>query len=470
MTPSQHNGIFTTKAMQPGVEIFTAKPYVFAIGGTTLADVKSICSHCLKSTLPRPVECEECNAVGYCSKECMEAASQLHKLECKGLLELEKLRGKKTLNPPPPIPINEINKANYHWPPTVAVITARALNRKVLEGENDWEIGYLARTNNATTVEDATFVKPYVVPLVHECVATDDMISDAFCRISSNYVGVVSGSPHVSALAVFSTYSLLNHSCQPNCSYGSINQTMSVYALTNIAKQEQLCISYISRDKMLLYGSARRKELQEVFRFECICSTCLSEAEPGSDKWVLDQKKQALIAPWKRETADHVMEVGLKTLNEVESSTSIADWFKVVETSTVALNNQRRYLSETNVIRILTSLSLMNAHDNLGNAHKALQLAEAMLPHVRLYDSAEGIGAHLARMSCYHFRIGNKRKGLNLFWESLDIFPRNLNNEHYLMEAVQEATNMAIQEPSITQRLASKLRDMDKQGLTLYLH
>ena len=435
-------------------------PYAIGIGGATLADVKSFCSHCMKPTSSSPVECLKCNAVGYCSKECLKAALQLHKIECKGLLELEKLRGRKDLNPAPPVPVGQVNY--MHWPPTVAVITARTLNRKVLEGKNkDWEIRYLTRSDDATTIEDAIFVIPYAKPLVHWSVATDDMISDAFCRIVSNTVGLID-SPQVGASALYPTHSLLNHSCQPNCSYGSINRTMSVYALTKIHEQEQLCISYISREERLLYGSARRNELQKIFRFECTCFTCLNEAEPGLEKWILDQKKKSLITPWTRETANHIMEEGLEHLQIVEKFKSSKTWPQIVEISTTALSNQRRYLSEINIVRILTTLSLMNAHDHLGNSDEALQLAEAVLPYIKLYDSAEEISAHLARMSCYHFRMGNAQNGSHLFWKSLDMFPRNMNNEHYLCEALSKAKD--VEGPSIERRVQSKL-----EGLKIYI-
>ena len=464
LTLNQSNGIFTSKAIKPGVEIFKSMPYAIAIGGTTLADVKSVCSHCLKPTSPSLVECEKCNAVGYCSKECLKAASQLHKIECKGLLELEKLRGRKDLKPALPVPAIYKNLAMVcmHWPPTDAVVTARALNRKVLEGKKDWEIRYLTYRDDATTLEDATFAIPYAKPLVHESVATDDIISDAYCRVGGNIVGVIADPSQVSASALYPTHSLLNHSCQPNCSYGSINQTMSVYALTNIHKQEQLYINYGSRETLLLYGSARRNELQRICRFECTCSTCCNEAELGSEEWILDQKKKSFIAPWTRETASHIMEEGLEHLKEVELSKSIKDWPKIVEISTTALSNQRRYLSETNIVRILTSLSLMNAHDHLGNSDEALQFAEAVLPYIKMYDSAEEISAHLARMSCYHFRMGNAQNGSHLFWESMDMFPRNMNNEHYLCEALSKVKD--VEGPSTVRRVQSKL-----EGLTIYI-
>lgn len=338
-----------------------------------------------------------------------------------------------------------------HWPPPSTVVTARALNRKVLEGKKDWEINYLTYAGDATTIEDAASVIPYAIPLVHESVAIDDIVSDAYYRVALNTVGVrVIESSQVSVTALHPTHSLLHHSCQPNCSYGSDNQTMSIYALVNIHEQEQLCISYISREETLLYGSARREKLRNNCRFECTCSTCLNEQEPGSEKWVLNQKKKSFIAPWTQETANHIMEEGLKHLKEVELSTSIKEWFKIVEVCTPALSNQRRYLSEANIIRILTSLSLMNAHDQLGNNDEALKLAEAVLPFIKLYDSAEGIGIHMARMSCYHFRMGNTQNGLHLFWESFDTFPRNMNNEPYLTEALCKA--ISVEGPSIIQK------------------
>ena len=238
---------------------------------------------------------------------------------------------------------------------------------------------------------------------------------------------------------------------------------MSIYALTDIQQDDQLCISYILRGKMLLHGTARRKKLLEEFRFECSCSACLDEAVTGSNRWLLDQKKKSFIVLWTQETANDIIEEGIKDLEKMEFSTSRENWARVAEIARATLKKNGRFLSKNNIVCILTSLSLMNALDHLGEVQEALQLAKALLPYIKEYDSNEGVSAHLARMSCYSFTVGETQEGLQLFRDSINLFPRNMNYGGYLHIASMEAVKVG--GSSVSKLIASKL-----QGITLYMY
>ena len=73
--------------------------------------------------------------------------------------------------------------------------------------------------------------------------------------------------------ALFRVANTVNHSCAPNCQFASTanNHTLSVIAITDIAANEELLVSYI--DETQPYEQ-RQKELRERYCFTCNCSKC----------------------------------------------------------------------------------------------------------------------------------------------------------------------------------------------------
>ena len=100
---SRFMGLFAKGCIQRGTRLFSREIHTTGIGGYTLNDVRSVCHYCLEGiTNAHPIVCRKCRIISYCSNECLEAARPLHLLECDGIAQLEKLRGKITLKIPRP--------------------------------------------------------------------------------------------------------------------------------------------------------------------------------------------------------------------------------------------------------------------------------------------------------------------------------------------------------------------------------
>ena len=129
-TGDQGRGVFTKKSIRRGKRIFASRPYSFGIGGITVENARAMCHCCLiKIRSGNPVVCSYCKVVGYCSKHCLDTALPLHKLECKGIAELEKSRGT-----PGRYITSERDDLRKFWPPNQALLIARAINKKILPG------------------------------------------------------------------------------------------------------------------------------------------------------------------------------------------------------------------------------------------------------------------------------------------------------------------------------------------------
>ena len=75
---------------------------------------------------------------------------------------------------------------------------------------------------------------------------------------------------------LYPVFSLLNHSCDPNCSYfvaPSTGGTMIVFAHRSLKKGEIFNVPYIS-DIDVSDHSGRRRKLRNNFYFKCDCIAC----------------------------------------------------------------------------------------------------------------------------------------------------------------------------------------------------
>jgi len=75
---------------------------------------------------------------------------------------------------------------------------------------------------------------------------------------------------------------LINHSCEPNCSYEGVFlpskgvPATRVYAEEDIEEGEEISICYVIRNAT---GESRRAKLKAMYGFECVCPRCASGVE-----------------------------------------------------------------------------------------------------------------------------------------------------------------------------------------------
>ena len=187
--------------------------------------------------------CSDCKVVSYCSRECLAAALPLHKIECKGVARLEKLRGSEQYR------IVEQDDLRSYWPPNVSLLVAHLINKKALHCEQS-EGSFIG-------VHDLALPKTIPLPrevfdILKQCVrylvpsnVGDDEIYQTFCRVVNNSVDVVYPDDTMTT-AIYLEYSLLNHMCKPNCGWEQEYGKVCVFALQNIEPNSQLGISYMS--------------------------------------------------------------------------------------------------------------------------------------------------------------------------------------------------------------------------------
>ncbi len=449
-TDLQGRGLYTRKKIKKNKVIFEEeKPFAFGITGLSLRAVKSACSNCLKPVCSEPIECKGCSAIGYCSQGCLDEAKELHSIECAGLKALESLRERAGLDPSVEYPVHHFQRPDEcFWPPAAVLTAARALNQEALD-DHAPKMSEAVAKGPPSFGESYAFLVPRLIPLLHPDVNKDPAFLDqVFSNISVTSVLVsavnereVEGNLKWQIFAMYAYYILLNHSCQPNCSYASLHAKMFVYSDEEIKPGEQLSICYIAEWQLALPGEHRRHCLKINWGFECACIVCTNEKVAATRYHEKDQRKRSLVIPWTKRTAEDTMKDGVQGLEEIEKCGS--DWSTICEKAEMLFERQRKVLDKANSVRTLTAYFLVKAYYHQGQSGKALQLAESIRNPVEEYCSPQLISEYSALVSHCYFDKGHSTQGIEECIRAVKLYPRNTNDAPgpgSMLEAIERAT------------------------------
>ena len=440
--PNQGKGIFTTKFISCGQTIFSCPPYSFGVGGVTIENVRGSCHHCLAMIRdPKDsVICHRCKVAGYCSSTCLDLAQPLHSVECQGLSELELLRGKL-----PPI-ITHVDARSY-WPPNQVLMIARAINKRILLGaschDDEW-LKQLARHKLPSTItnEYVALIQKLVRYLVPGYVS-DDEIDQMFRAVGMNAADVVCPN-NTSTAAFYFEFSLLNHMCHPNCAFENDNAAVSVYALQDIECNSQLCITYLNSLLRVNEREGRRRELKKIYGFDCYCDVCLKEEMVGSEYWLLNSKKQSLIAPWSRKMADKIMKRGWASIRESERIQPL----QAVKLLELESEVQKPVLDKVNIIRIQTLWQLVRNYDYLSEHKRGIHHLKALgvtgMNAFFSYSTPKDILEIVSILSRCFSEVGLRDKADKLFHLYIGFFPRAPGVPPFLIEHIKTENNLQL--------------------------
>ena len=77
--------------------------------------------------------------------------------------------------------------------------------------------------------------------------------------------------------------SMINHSCCPNVELRpELPNTLHVFASAELQANEELMVSYLTQQQLVLPVEQRMEELQNSFGFDCACARCQEETAAGA--------------------------------------------------------------------------------------------------------------------------------------------------------------------------------------------
>ena len=429
-TRHQGRGLFTTKAFRCGEEIFRCKPYAVGVGARTREGLRETCHNCAKGISKGSAEvCDRCGVAAYCGGSCRDEARRVHLAECEGLREMEKRRPSESAYKP-------FSDSPYgYWPPEIYLLTARALNRKIMDGKStdDWEISFFSKGERVlSSIRKDAASKELLLkslrPLVLQSLTTDEMICDTFCKVSTNSAVIVS--MNSSTRAVYFEFSLLNHSCMPNCFHEDDNGMKVVCLLNDVRSGKQLCISYILDVYRLLPGDFRRRKIEELFGFECKCDACLSEQEAGSEQWRLEQQKRRAVDSCPRETAELAMAEGVDLLTSLVPLQESRNWVRVADIANNAIEKYKKVLDTKNVILYLFRKALFEAYSHLEQSQEAIDMFRVVKKSMHDYELQRDVQQIKIQAAMCYSKLGRKEEGNKIL--------RSINNYQDLLSSMMK--------------------------------
>ena len=220
------------------------------------------CLQCLKPVTGEAV----CGQCGWpvCDEKC--AQGKVHCIECDTLKQSkEKVEFTNFKDP-----------HNYYR----AIAPLRLLKVKEKVPEVWARLGYLM-DHNEDRIKDSELwstYQTYVNQFLKGCDPDlkDEDINRAVGLLWTNAFACSNGGGQ----AIFPTFSLMSHSCVPNCAHSVFpNKTLALQAKHKIKAGEEFTIAYISP----LQGSLKRRgKLHDKWFFDCNCARCASRTELDS--------------------------------------------------------------------------------------------------------------------------------------------------------------------------------------------
>ena len=231
--------------------LLTQRPFAAVVDDSHL---ETHCSGCFRTSKTPMLRCSTCSHIHYCSPKCQRGDWPVHKLECRYLHQIHPKR-----------------------PQTTVRILARILIAISLRPSENPLSELIAHRDLFPQSQLDKFVQIIMLlgQIVPEVVLSPLEMMDLCCSFSVNSMSVYDDETVNIGAALYTTASLINHSCRPNAAlYFGEGGKAFVRALTEINSGDEVSISYISNFKA---KESRKQELSERYFFECGCPECVQD-------------------------------------------------------------------------------------------------------------------------------------------------------------------------------------------------
>eukprot|EP01119_Soliformovum_irregulare_P022987 TRINITY_DN7958_c0_g1_i2.p1 TRINITY_DN7958_c0_g1~~TRINITY_DN7958_c0_g1_i2.p1 ORF type:complete len:447 (+),score=97.08 TRINITY_DN7958_c0_g1_i2:38-1378(+) len=252
--------LVATEDVSRGTTLIEETPLFLTVDDANKGRVCSVCLKILDGC--DLISCSSCNEAVHCSTECQKDHPPIF---CHLLLQLNNIRNEE-LDEADGQDLTEIRLM-------LDVLTKIQGNEKMYNKfvnlvsnwdlfppESKWKFG-----NQANIIETILMKNP-TSNMSH------DEIAESLARIQCNALGLQDIEGRKYAVGIFENISMMNHSCQPNVTTSFHGTTARIRSIQDIPSGSELnhiyCDIYQHRD-------ARRRCLNETYRFVCQCPLCL---------------------------------------------------------------------------------------------------------------------------------------------------------------------------------------------------
>ncbi|KDO27733.1 hypothetical protein SPRG_20376 [Saprolegnia parasitica CBS 223.65] len=251
-----------------GAVLFSEKAYA----GIVLSEFKgTICNVCYKAADP-DICCDDCSEVTYCSDECQSLLQHVHDLECPVLEDIDVMVKKSGTD-------RDLLRLLLRMLCTRASEAGATTSSHVVVSTFDHVREMVHATHllgdawNASVASGAAMLLTALPSSVTASLTVHDVVELAG-RVNENSYSVDSwtGQPMVTAVCMFPLAGLVNHACDPNCTWSNAgDSTIAVKATRFIPCGEEITLTYIDTNRS---RDVRQRDLAATKHFDCRCARC----------------------------------------------------------------------------------------------------------------------------------------------------------------------------------------------------
>ncbi|OWZ15375.1 hypothetical protein PHMEG_00010988 [Phytophthora megakarya] len=409
----------------------------------------TLCAVCLRAA-DADICCDDCSKVFFCSEECQEALQDIHEKECEALEDVDLVASKTS---------TDVDLLRL----LIRILAARAVDtadKLHVDEEGNVTTTYanvqdlvhvLDKEGGAWAEHVRAGAKKILEDLPDECQVPVEEILVIAAQINENAYSLdaLDEKHLVAAVGLFPICGLINHSCQPNCTWSNGGDSvMEVRALRDIKEGEEITLSYIDID---MERSERRKELRDTKHFDCQCERCSVPLSESVDRYlegfccprcsakdVRDKDQVLSLVEDKLVCSDCQFDVSLHAVvsavvtarTMIEKAKQTMNQFKYADVVTqltgltkgVEVHSQVIPFHRSHSVALAVARLLSDAHIKLGNVVQAYELRKQLLNALQLVAWRNHLPLALA-----HFEYAEVLRRML-------VHPDNLNREELEQE------------------------------------
>ncbi|XP_060500879.1 histone-lysine N-methyltransferase SMYD3 isoform X3 [Panthera onca] len=239
----------------------------------------------------------------------------------------------------------------------------------------------------------------------------------AKCQVICNSFTVCNAEMQEVGVGLYPSMSLLNHSCDPNCSIVFNGPHLLLRAVRDIEAGEELTICYLD---MLMTSEERRKQLRDQYCFECDCIRCQTQ---DKDADMLTGDEQV----WKE------VQESLKKIEELKAHWK---WEQVLATCQAIISSNSERLPDINIYQLKVLDCAMDACINLGLLEEALFYGiRTMEPYRIFFPGSHPVrGVQVMKVGKLQLHQGMFPQAMKNLRLAFDIMRVTHGREHSLIE------------------------------------
>ncbi|XP_069340737.1 histone-lysine N-methyltransferase SMYD3 isoform X2 [Eulemur rufifrons] len=272
-TADRGNGLRAVAALRPGELLFRSDPLAYTVCKGSRGVV---CDRCLlgKEKLMR---CSQCRVAKYCSAKCQKKAWQHHKRECKSL---------KSCKP--------------RYPPDSVRLLGRVVFKLMEETPSESEKLYsfydLESNINKLTEDKKEGLRQLAMTFQHfmreEIQDASQLppsfdIFEAFAKVICNSFTICNAEMQEVGVGLYPSMSLLNHSCDPNCSIVFNGPHLLLRAVRNIEVGEEDADMLTGDEQVWKEVQESLKKIEELkahWKWEQVLALCQTIISSNSER------------------------------------------------------------------------------------------------------------------------------------------------------------------------------------------